>query len=215
LDALLKSSHVLSAQGITGKGWFDTRSTMKGIFDYNLRLQAHADTQIEYQNVCKTDIDIRNLKELLVAVFKEHTAKLGVNFAQGYDVYVARVEEAGRKVIWERAIAPSDCVDGVAPVNDAGLGTVQAAAADADAAGPSEDAHASDAHDGRQRKRTGAPVDCKCAKLLNMIEQNLTHALSTEESLRTCVFQRAKVPFEPNICVHSRNIYCQLTNLAL
>jgi hypothetical protein len=166
---------------------------MKGIFDHNLRLQARAQTQIESQNVCITDIDIRNLKELLVAVFKVHTAKLGVQFAHGYDVYVARVGEAGRKVIWERATAPSVRVDGVSPVNDAGLpdqGMLQAAAAEADEVGPSEDAHTSDAHDGRQRKRTGAPVDYTCARLLNIFEQSLTHALSTEGSrhnLRTSV----------------------------
>jgi hypothetical protein len=88
-----------SAQGITGKGWFDTRSTTKGIFDFNLRLQARAETQIENQNLCITGIDIRNLIDLLVPVFKVHTAKLGVNFAQGYDVCVARVEGSRRKVI--------------------------------------------------------------------------------------------------------------------
>jgi hypothetical protein len=42
-------------------------------------------------------------------------------------------------------MAPKDCVDGVAPVNDAGFGMLQAAAAEADAAGPSENAHTSDA----------------------------------------------------------------------
>jgi hypothetical protein len=88
-------------QGITGQGWpwFDTRSTMKGIFDLNLRPQARAQTQMESQNVCITNIDVRYLKELLVAIFKlkVHTAKLGVQLAHGYDVYVALVKEAGRK----------------------------------------------------------------------------------------------------------------------